>query len=726
MNKKRGIWKLIITICMAIILVGMGSRLEIRGYTKVWTKDMFDISEIKAGDYSQEVVYGVTQYQGLERGDYTITIFYDVDAVGSYVDMFSYWQKQDIYIEYEPYYMEVGAKEGKLHFTLKENVDDVSFRFWYSGNGNLSLNGIVLERDGGFTDYYYGVLAVYFCLFFMFFQLKKLVKEERFYYIVIWVSIGIVSIPLLKEGIAYGWDLYFHVDRVEGIYQALRGGSFPVRVQASQFGGYGYAASIFYPDLFLYIPAFFRLLGMSLSAANELFVFIIQIAVGWVMYYSVKGIFRDTKIAALSAVFYIFSTYRVFNTYANYALGANIAAIFFPLVIWGLYELLLGNKKSWKILVIGCTGVFQSHIISTMFVAIFGGIVILLTTPKIIKEKRIMPFLKAGITTIILNLWFLVPFLDFQQYGLISDLKVENMVGVDIKRFLGIDRICRYLGINEPSVLLDYRFNVILVVWIGIFITVCFCLKSHKKTSSFIKGAAFVMLIAIVFIGEWFPWDKVSGNTWIGYLQFPVRLCMIIEVLASMIAAYGFSKIKYDYRCVFVLASCWCVISYADIVDDYFEAESFIVAGETTTTYLPQEEYIFPDTNKDALVAGKIVANNISYYDYSKIGTTVKMHVSNVTECAQILEVPLLYYPGYVAELNGIRLPVSNGQNNVVSICVSPNSSGNLKIWYRGFSIWYIANMISLIGWIGFCSYIFYQYRKGKESDGLSRLESLI
>ena len=704
MNRKRRMSVLAIIICMMLILFG-GTFFHNRNFVQIWTKDMFNISEIKDGYFSSEELYAITPHQGLEKGNYSVTISYDAEVEGSYVDVFSYYQRQDSYIDVAPYYMETDANQGVLHFTLKENVDDVSIRFWYGGSGDLSLNGAVLERDTGFTDYYYVIVSVCIVFLCIFLQLRHK-GTERLCYLAIWASIGMVSIPLLKEGIALGFDMIFHVNRIEGIYRALQGGNFPVRIQASQFGGYGYAASIFYPDLFLYIPALFRFLGMSLSAANELFIFSIQIAAGWTMYYSAKKIFNDTKTASLSAIFYIFATYRVFNIYSNYAMGANIAAVFLPLVVLGLYELTLGDKNNWTSLVIGCTGVFQSHIITTLLVIVFGGMAIILAIPRIIKEKRIMAFVKAGIAMVVLNLWFLLPFLQFQQYKLTDSMSYDRMEGVDVKDFFGIDRIYRYLGLSEASVLMENRFNLIFIVVIGILIAICMWVKNRKMTPTFIKGAIVLILAATALVGNWFPWDKLPTNIWLGYLQFPVRLCMVIEVLGSMVAAYGLSKIKRFYKTVYILASCWCVISFSNLADDYFESEAFFVAGQIVNTYIPQEEYLFGGTDKKLLIAGQISAANLSYDEYSKDGTTINMSVENNTNCNQMLEVPLLYYPGYAAELDGVKLPVSGGNNNILSVCITPNSSGYLKIWYRGFGLWHVANAISIIGWLVFVRYL--------------------
>ena len=77
--------------------------------------------------------------------------------------------------------------------------------------------------------------------------------------------------PLLWDGLQVGHDLIFHLNRIEGIAQALRLGQVPVRIHSSTFVGYGYAASEFYPELFLYFPAVLRNLGVSVLDSLRIF-----------------------------------------------------------------------------------------------------------------------------------------------------------------------------------------------------------------------------------------------------------------------------------------------------------------------------------------------------------------------------------------------------------------------------------------------------------------------
>ena len=69
------------------------------------------------------------------------------------------------------------------------------------------------------------------------------------------------GIPLMQD------DCRFHLVRIEGIAASLRNGQFPVRVNPIAKGDFGYSTSLFYGELFLYLPAVLRLLGATVTQA---------------------------------------------------------------------------------------------------------------------------------------------------------------------------------------------------------------------------------------------------------------------------------------------------------------------------------------------------------------------------------------------------------------------------------------------------------------------------
>lgn len=105
--------------------------------------------------------------------------------------------------------------------------------------------------------------------------------------------------------------------------------------------------------------------------------------------------------------------YRFTNIYARGALGETLALTFLPLIIAGFYHVLLGDKKKWPWLVIGFTGVIESHVLSTATMGVIFAVCCLIFIRELFCDKRWLELLKAAGLTVLLNLWFLVPFLFF-------------------------------------------------------------------------------------------------------------------------------------------------------------------------------------------------------------------------------------------------------------------------------------------------------------------------
>ena len=120
-----------------------------------------------------------------------------------------------------------------------------------------------------------------------------------------------------------------------------------------------------------------------------------------------------------------------------------------------------------------------------------------------------------------------------------------------------------------------------------------------------------------------------------------------------------------------------------------------------TDTRIGQFEYTYPCTEKTALKVGDVrtsqpgVCNVLSY---EKRGTELTATVQLEGEAAYI-ELPLLYYPGYRAEIDGQAQTVARGTNNMVRVYgLSSGESGTVHVWYQPPTAWLIAQGASVLG----------------------------
>ena len=119
------------------------------------------------------------------------------------------------------------------------------------------------------------------------------------------------------------------------------------------------------------------------------------------------------------------------------------------------------------------------------------------------------------------------------------------------------------------------------------------------------------------------------------------------------------------------------------------------------TERIRQYEYLYENTYKEALLPGAVVAvgaPEMTIENYDKQSTNLSFTIS-LPQGSQYLELPLLYYPGYKAEVNGEACRVVRGDNNVLRVYGVPEGAGHdVCVWFESPGIWLAAQGASLCG----------------------------
>lgn len=148
---------------------------------------------------------------------------------------------------------------------------------------------------GGYLDIWIqGILLLGVLVIGGAFYLKKEINSKFKIAIFLILIALFVSYPLYNDYLVYSHDINFNFVRIEGLKETLGNGQVPVRIHAIENNGYGYATSLLYPELFLYIPAILRLLNTSMVFTFKLFLVLINIASVVSMYIAVKKISKST------------------------------------------------------------------------------------------------------------------------------------------------------------------------------------------------------------------------------------------------------------------------------------------------------------------------------------------------------------------------------------------------------------------------------------------------
>lgn len=525
------------------------------------------------------------------------------------------------------------------------------------------------------------------------------------------------SMPLLWSGVYNGHDLVFHLNRIEGIAAGMRAGQFPVRIHASTLLGYGYASSQFYPELFLYIPAMMRNLGVSLAASVRVFEMMIHLAAATVCYFSCRSMLKDREIALGATMLYVLCPYRLSNIYVRATLGESLAMIFFPLLILAAYEVFVRDERKWPLMAVAMTGIFMSHLLSTMFAVGLCALAALCCAKRLIKEpRRILAILKATGMTCLCSLLFLVPFLDYSLNAGIS-------TSVAIHSAANVMRLGGYL-VSFPGEVtalpyeaLDFSYTVGMVPGLAIMLgcaALCARLYAYgmakegeEKTGD--RIALFMLALGglcLLMATEFFPWAWACSlrrpfSTFFMQIQYPWRLVGVAAPMLAIAAAWGLMREEKARRSALMLIAALSVVFAGYTMQVFVQDVPLITKDSFCDTRIVQYEYTYEGTEKSALVPGEIAAARAQEYtisDYTKQGTNLSFTFYGENGCAYC-EVPLLYYPGYRAEANGNPCRVERGHNNVLRIFGIPGGETvHVRVWYEAPIFWTVAAWASLAG----------------------------
>lgn len=532
--------------------------------------------------------------------------------------------------------------------------------------------------------------------------------------IIIVMTALFASMPLLFKGIYDGHDLFFHLNRIEGIAAGLRAGQFPVAIHASTLLGYGYAAPQFYPEFFLYLPAVLRNLGVSLTACVRIFEMLIHFAAAFVCYLSARAIFSSRRTALGAMMLYTLCSYRLSNMYVRATLGESLAMIFFPLLMWALYEVLTRDEKKWTLLSLAMAGIFLSHLLSTLFAALLCVAAALLCAGKLIRQPgRILACVKAAFVMILCCACFLVPFLDYADAGINTSvaLTAYDHVLRAGALFVGFPGT----GADLPYEALDFSYTVGVVPGLAIVLGCALLLirlymRSEEKTQH--DRLMLVLLtigcVLLLFSTEAFPWKWLCHlprrySVLFQQIQYPWRLVGVGCAPLAFAGAWGYMKNKAHRTQALGLIAALCMLfagysMQAFVMDvPLLEKESFC------DTRIGQYEYTYEGTEKGILVPGEITALNSPEYtisDFSKQGTNLSFTIK-APQGFSSLELPLLYYPGYQAESGGKPLRVSRGGNNLIRIYgVETPEHAQIRVWFESPIAWKIAAGVSAAGFV--------------------------
>lgn len=612
----------------------------------------------------------------MNKGSYRATLNYSADKNGNVLEL---WEQGDKIAAWQLNYWE---KELTVDFALSKDAKALQLRINYGGDGALTVKRLSLAPYTLFyTDTYFliGVFLLLHLAAWLYVRSGKRLSQEKLvdYAVILGVAL-LATTPMMQTYLYNADDLCYHLARLEGLKDGILDGQvIPVNILPEGLQNNGYMNAM-YPYLFLYIGAFMRLCGVSLAFSYKTLIFLSNLGSAVCAYVAVKSMVKSRRSVILSVVLYTLMPYRFTNIFSRGDLGETLALVFWPMVIAGLYHIVMGDRKKWHYLVIGFTGALQSHILSVAYVAAVCVITALLYCVRIARERRYTELLKAAGLTVLLNAWYVVPFL-YYYFKENLDKDVLRWSGY-FEQSINLSNMTQTLSLYNKQY---FSLGLALLGCLGIGIVYLLCERRGK-----VSGADGFMLYLLtlggifVFLATgYFPSRALMKNAFFEniatMLQFPWRFLGPASACFLFVGAAGLarSELLKPYRnLIFAMLVSLNLLVIVSVPADnnhvpYKNAESAASKGHETKLgasvglFYPHEWRLMGAT-EDRLIGSVVISDisSVSVYDFRKEGTKAAVSYIARSDDAYI-ELPVQNYLGYRA-VNELGQPVRIEQGN--------------------------------------------------------------
>ena len=592
--------------------------------------------------------------------------------------------------------------ENTLWFELAQDAQELEVIIDFQQGTYLQIHGVdlVLQdvTDGTWT---LTLLALLVCALYLLRLRGALRGEDLGRLTLLGAAVMISSVPALRDCLYGGHDTLFHQMRLYNVADALGSGQFPVRMGGYGYNGYGSAVSIFYPDVFLLLPALMLRTGASVQCAMRMYIISVNAVTAATMYACGRRIFGSRTAGTCASILYTLASYRLMDIYVRDALGEYTAMAVLPLFVLGLWEVIFGDATRWRTLTLGAALVFMSHMLTTAMCAALAVLAGVLGIRRIIREKRVAAILKAIAGTVLLCLFLLVPMLEYSLQG-IGD-SGTLMTSCSAHALQGMELFAGNMGIG-----------CMLVLALAALLYAALTGRGEREPMRTALMFALAGAAAALMATKLFPWARAERLTrgLINYLQFPSRLLMFASLFLSLAGGYGilcFARDRAHRELAMLLTLVLCVTGAYDQLGGYAVQDEGVPGSGLryadpnirwksymdviTGSYL---EYALPGSDLGATKDQRVICDGeAELTDFSKTGTTMTAQVSARTDA--VLTLPVFGFDGYRATVDGQALETGLGDNGRLTAILPEGTQGELRVWFAGKTSWRIAEAVSLM-----------------------------
>lgn len=695
------------------------------------------------------VVYsGIT----LPPGVYRVALHYDTDTdAGAYCNVhdgtvFS----GGLLSNAEHFYSALGSTDYAIW--LFEGTKELEVTVTYEGKGHLTTGDLTITETKQLWTMLLAILVGVWAmgcavmLFRSYDQIGTISRETKD--VVFWLTVIILvaSIPYLNGYVYTGADLTYHLHRIEGVKDGLLSGQFPVRLEPRWVFDHGYANAIFYCNTLLYFPAFLRMLGFTVSASYNLYCIALNIATACIAYYCFGKMLKSSNLGILCSALYTLSIFRIYKLVVTTAVGEGSAYTFLPLILYGLYRVFTeddkvrGYRTAWIPLALGFAGLMQTHVLTCEITAFVTLAYCLFHVRKVFRPHTFWELAKGAGVSVLLSLWFLVPFLDYYltqdvHIKFVSARRIQNSGLLPAHLLFHFWTTGAHTASDGEGLYYSHPVGVGLVLVVGLFFfgILWFQGKFREKQAdsslAFMKKTALIGALLLAMSMSVFPWDKIQSlhpiaASLVSSLQFPNRFlgwgttCLVpvlgyglmlmeekaatgkaVAMKGSATAAVTTKEVAakgaFLAAVLGIATSGMFLTDFISADQDYFELYNREGMG---FGYISGKEYLIEGTKEELLTFAKPETDgDVQIAQYTKYALGAEFACANEGATEGGVKLPLLLYKGYQAvdTDSGLPMELRAGDNGEVCVRIPVGYSGNIRVSFVSPIYWRISEGIT-------------------------------
>lgn len=535
--------------------------------------------------------------------------------------------------------------------------------------------------------------------------------KRTYPYIIILVVTLLIGFPLLSLKMLDGDDAVFHLFRICTIDAAIKDGQLIPMINPYMMNGLGYAYNMFYGIVPPYIINIINLVFHNIGFSVNLFVLLTLFLSGLFMYKMMYYICQNKYVSLLSSLIYMAFPYHLYDIYERMALGEVASFVYIPLLFYGLYNIINDDGGKWYLLVIGASLLLTTHNLSAFMSAIFAFLYSLLHFKKLKKKDVLKKLLLSFVFIILLSLVNLLPLMEVSK----SDYMIFDSVYM---RTNSINMMKRAINLFDNTILsniVKYSFLLVIIM----FICYVFIKKKHPDLSFYLLAVLSLILtlniipwnyLPSIFSSVQFPWRYLSFFCFFLALSLPLLLNhlltfnlkkLLIFILPVVFIAVPFINMGLSNKGVDNN-----LVNYNNIKkrNDIARSNGTASAEYLTRNAIYNYDYLKDYTHPHILSTNEVITAN-------KKGTHLSFHITLSKD--DIIELPFLYYPGYIVKANKQKISTFETENGLLGIKLEKGSY-DIQTYYRGSNIMLISYTVTLISFLIFVILMIRQHRKNK------------